>query len=195
MLVERDKMPRFHVGESLMPETYWTLQRLGAWERLKQNAYLKKVGVQFVTQQGKETQPFVFREHDDRDCAETWHVRRSDFDKLIYDIAGEKGVVRRDETRVSDVQLSEDPNVPHRATLRRSDGRSEEVASRVIVDATGQQALLANRLGLKRVNPELKKAAIWGYYRGGHRNPRWRVDGHPPHQRSQGVVLVHSVSR
>ncbi len=171
MLVERDKMPRFHVGESLMPETYWTLKRLGAWDRLKQNAYLKKVGVQFVTQQGKETQPFVFREHDDRDCAETWHVRRSDFDQLIYDIAGEKGVVRRDQTRVRDVRLSEDPNEPHRATLRSSDGQVDEVAARVIIDATGQQALLANRLGLKQVNPELRKAAIWGYYRGGHRNP------------------------
>ena len=170
LLVERDAMPRFHVGESLMPETYWTLDRLGAWERIKQNAYLKKVGVQFVTQDGKETRPFIFRQHDDRECAETWHVRRSDFDQLLFDIAGEKGAERRDATRVTHVALNES-GAPHQVTLRNASGTDQTVTARVVVDATGQQALLANRLQLKRVNPELKKAAIWGYYRGAHRNP------------------------
>lgn len=35
LLAEREQFPRFHVGESLMPETYWTFKRLGVLDRLK----------------------------------------------------------------------------------------------------------------------------------------------------------------
>ena len=83
LLVERDKMPRFHVGESLMPETYWTLQRLGVLEQLKSSSFTRKVGVQFVAPSGKWSQPFLFDEHDPRDCAQTFHVERAEFDKDI----------------------------------------------------------------------------------------------------------------
>ena len=68
LLVERESMPRFHVGESLMPETFWALERLGVNERIRHQGWQVKKSVQFVTHRGTESDPFFFRQHDDRDC-------------------------------------------------------------------------------------------------------------------------------
>jgi len=169
LLVEREKMPRFHVGESLMPETYWTFQRLGVLDKMRQSDFVKKVSVQFVSASGAESQPFFFKEHDPRECTQTWQVTRADFDKMLFDNAAEKGAECHDQTRMMDILREEDRVVG--VTLRTADGELQEVRSQVLVDATGQQAFLANRLGLRVDNPKLRKVAIWGYYRGARRDP------------------------
>ena len=112
LLVEREKVPRLHVGESLMPETYWTLRRLGVLEQLNGSHFTKKFGVQFVSPSGKESDPFYFDQHDPRQCAQTWHVERADFDKLLFDNAAAKGADCRDETKVVDVEIRDAP--PHK---------------------------------------------------------------------------------
>ena len=63
LLVEREAMPRFHVGESLMPETYWTFERLGVLDKMLERGFVRKVGVQFVNSSGRESQPLFFDEH------------------------------------------------------------------------------------------------------------------------------------
>jgi flavin-dependent dehydrogenase len=167
LLVEREKMPRFHVGESLMPETYWTLQRLGVLDQMRQRDFVTKVGVQFVSHSGKESQPFFFDEHDPRECSRTWHVERADFDQMLFDNAAAKGAEGRDQTRVLGVRLQDRPD--HQVTLQLADGSTTTVNTRVVVDATGQSSLLANRLGLREDNRRLRKASIWGYFRGAER--------------------------
>lgn len=167
LLVEREVMPRFHVGESLMPETFWTLERLGVLDQLRTSGLTRKVGVQFVAPSGRESQPFLFSEHDPRECAQTWHVERAEFDFMLFQNAQSIGAECCDNTRVIDVNLA--PHPPHRVRLRFGDDPPQEVSARILVDATGQQALLANRLNLKIDNPDLHKAAIWGYYQGGRR--------------------------
>ena len=162
-------MPRFHVGESMMPETYWPMKRLGILDRMNEvGQHTRKNGVQFVNHNGKESRPFIFREHDPRDCSETWHVKREDFDQILYERAAENGAECIDQSRVIEIELNEDGQ--NKVVFRDSDGNETEVDARVIVDATGQQSLIANRLGLRIVNPDLKKAAIWGYYENGIRN-------------------------
>ena len=100
LLVERAKMPRPHVGESLMPETYWIFERLGILPLLQRDEYARKVGVQFVSSSGRESAPFYFRSHDDRECSETWHVDRADFDQLMFDNAAQLGAeCRRPDSR------------------------------------------------------------------------------------------------
>jgi flavin-dependent dehydrogenase len=156
------------VGESLMPETYWTLQRLGVLQQMKSSQFTKKLSVQFVSSLGKESQPFFFRDHDPRECAETWQVERADFDKLLFDNAAEKGAECRDRTRVLSVHFED-----HRATgvtLQTDDGAQHRLSCRVVMDATGQQALIANALGIRDEDPRLRKAAIWGYYRNARRD-------------------------
>ncbi len=164
LLVEREKLPRFHVGESLMPECYWPLSRLGLLDRMKNSKFVKKRSVQFVTNNGKESDPFYFVEHDPRECSTTWQVERADFDKLLFDRARELGVDGCDETRVMDVMLDEN-QAASGVRLRLADESIREINAQVIIDGSGQQSLLANKLGLRQEIANLKKGAIWGYWK------------------------------
>ncbi|TWT75195.1 NAD(P)/FAD-dependent oxidoreductase [Allorhodopirellula solitaria] len=170
LLIEREPMPRFHVGESMMPEAYWPLQRLGLIEQMKQSGWQPKKSVQFVSHSGKESEPFFFRNHDDRECSTTWQVERSEFDKLLFDRAAELGADCRDNTRLIDVVFdppaSEDAQPRATAVVVRDcEGNEHRIDCRVLVDATGQQSFIAGKLGLKEINPRLKKAAVWTYYK------------------------------
>lgn len=164
LLVERDEVPRFHVGESLMPEAYWIFERLGIVNDMQRVGFTKKNGVQFVSAGDKETKPFIFADHDDRDSNISWHVKRADFDKLLYDTAFNRGATCVDQTRVLEIDIRKNGG-PHRVTLQH-EGKEVEVVAKTIVDASGQSSLIANRLGLKEYYPDLKKAAIWGYFEG-----------------------------
>ncbi len=181
LLLEREQVPRFHVGESLMPETYWTLQRLGLLEQLQSSDFVKKFSVQFVTADSKASQPFFFQEHDPRACSQTWQVERSKFDEMLFRNAAAKGADCFDQTRVLDVRF-EDGRATG-VTLTKSDGERVEIAARVVMDGSGQQSLIANKLGLKEPIPHLRKAAIWTYFRNAE-----RVSG--PH--GGATVILHT---
>ncbi|MEX2170282.1 MAG: NAD(P)/FAD-dependent oxidoreductase [Pirellulales bacterium] len=167
LLIEREHFPRHHVGESLMPETYWIFERLGMLEKLYRTNFVHKVGVQFVNSTGRESQPFIFRSHDPRDCSETWHVARPEFDAMLIANAVEKGAVCHYGVRAREVLFEGDRAVGVR--IQPENDPVQDVACKVVIDATGQSALLANRLGIRRVDPDLKKAAIWGHFRGASR--------------------------
>ena len=67
LVLEREKFPRYHIGESLLPFTFYPLQRLGLVERMRQSAFTKKYSVQFVSPNGKASHPFYFFTRYDRD--------------------------------------------------------------------------------------------------------------------------------
>ena len=165
-LIEREKMPMEKVGESLMPETHWIFEKLGISEELEKLGFVRKNGVQFVNSADKESRPFIFRDHDDRDCVDSWHVERVRLDNLLYETALKNGANCEDETRVMDIEFKE--NGQHTVIVQKND-QQRTLKTRVVVDATGQQSFLANRMGLKQVDPELKKAAIWTYFEGAER--------------------------
>src|SRR5438552_13611768 len=102
-LFERQRFPRFHIGESLIPETYWVLKRLNMLEKMKQSAFIKKYSVQFVSQSGKLSEPFYFWDHKPHECSQTWQVLRSEFDELMLNNAREHGVEVHEGVRVLDV--------------------------------------------------------------------------------------------
>src|SRR5438034_10854616 len=84
LVLEREKFPRYHIGESLLPFTFHPLQRLGLIEKMRQSAFVKKYSVQFVSPNGKASQPFYFFTRYDRDTvAQTWQVLRSEFDLML----------------------------------------------------------------------------------------------------------------
>jgi flavin-dependent dehydrogenase len=83
-LFERDHFPRFHIGESLIPQTYWVLKRLNMLEKMKGSHFIKKYSVQFVTQTGRLSEPFYFVDHRPHEASQTWQVRRSEFDHIMF---------------------------------------------------------------------------------------------------------------
>ncbi len=91
LLLERETMPRYHIGESLIPYTWFTLNRLGLVEKMRQSANPKKYSVQFVSITGKVSQPFYFFQTIKHECSVTWQVVRSEFDAMLLDNARAKG--------------------------------------------------------------------------------------------------------
>ncbi len=164
LLVERDTMPRFHVGESLMPETYWIFERLGILHEIEKLGFTRKHGVQFVNSNDKESRPFIFAEHDERPSNQSWHVKRAEFDNLLYETAYNRGATCIDKTRVLDIELRE--KSVNKVTLQTEGGKETEITAKVVIDASGQSAMIANRLKIKEYYDDLRKAAIWGYFDG-----------------------------
>jgi flavin-dependent dehydrogenase len=167
-LFERERFPRFHIGESLIPETYWVLKRLDMLEKMKRSAFVKKYSVQFVNQHGKMSAPFYFSEHNPHECSQTWQVLRSEFDQLMLNNAAEHGVEVNEGVRVREVLFDGDRAYGVRAQFE--DGRLEEVPARVVVDASGQSTMLANKFKLLVKDPVLKKGAVWTYWKGAYRD-------------------------
>ncbi|PYR54990.1 MAG: NAD(P)/FAD-dependent oxidoreductase [Acidobacteria bacterium] len=167
-LFERERFPRFHIGESLIPETYWVLKRLGMLEKMRTSRFVKKYSVQFVNAIGKESAPFYFWDNKPHECSQTWQVVRSQFDQMMLENAREHGVTAHEGVRVTDVMFDEERAVG--VTVRTADGRQRDVRAKVVVDASGQIGLISNRLRLRVWDPVLNKGAIWTYWEGAYRD-------------------------
>jgi flavin-dependent dehydrogenase len=168
VLFERERFPRFHIGESLIPETYWVFRRLGMLDKLRASPFVKKYSVQFVNAQGKESAPFYFHDNKPHECSQTWQVVRSEFDRMMLDNARGHGVEVRQPARVLDVLFDGGRAAGVRAQYE--DGSQEDVPARVVVDASGQSTMLQNRFKLRLWDPVLNKGAVWTYWRGAYRD-------------------------
>ena len=93
-LFEREQFPRFAIGESLMPDTYWTFKRLGVLDRLKDSAFPRKHSVQFFGKSGRGSAPFYFSDTNPHESAVTWQVLRGPFDEMLLDNARAKGALK-----------------------------------------------------------------------------------------------------
>src|SRR5271170_1581029 len=104
LVLEREKFPRYHIGESLLPFTFQPLERLGLIDRMKKSAFVKKYSVQFVSPSGRASLPFYFFNRYDRNSvAQTWQVLRSEFDQMLLDNTREKGTKVLEETTVKEL--------------------------------------------------------------------------------------------
>ncbi len=172
-ILERHSVPRFHVGESLIPETYWTLKKLGLIERMKQSAYPKKFSVQFVSDGWKESAPFYFDAHNDHESSQTWQVERADFDQMLLENAIEKGASAHTDAQVLELLTSGESVTGVRVKLKKQEdvpAEVREIRSRVVIDASGQAAFIASRRKLKNSDPLLRKGSIWTYFQGAQRD-------------------------
>ena len=170
IVLEREKFPRYHIGESLIPFTYPALERLGMIPKLKASAFTKKFSVQFISPSGKASQPFYFHTRYDRETiAQTWQVLRSEFDLLLMTNAREHGVDVREEIEAVELLQEGDRVVGVRA--RDAVGRAFEFRAPMTVDATGREALVATKNAWRRGDPRLNKVAVWTYYDGALRDP------------------------
>ena len=169
LLLEREAFPRYHVGESLMPYTWFSFERLGVLDWLKRSSSPIKHSVQFVSTSGRVSQPFYFFDTIKHECASTWQILRSDFDAMMLENAAAKGAEVRQGVAVRDVLTEGDQVVGVTADV--AGGGRETHRARVVVDATGRATFLAGRLGWKRRDPDLNKIAIFTYFTGARRDP------------------------
>ena len=164
VLLEREKFPRFHVGESMLPFSLPILDRLGVHEKVRAAGFQKKYGAFFWNEDNGTTRPVVFAEARDPNHPMAYQVKRADFDDLLLRHSASCGAEVREETSVDGVLFEGNRAVGVRA--RQAGGAPEEIRARVVVDASGQGALLSRQLDLRHFDPRLKRAALFAHYEG-----------------------------
>jgi flavin-dependent dehydrogenase len=170
---ERERFPRFHIGESLLPANVPLFERLGLTPAIEAAGFLHKHGAAFIDD--VEARQVVFNFRKGRGWADhSYNVPRADFDRLVLNHAGEQGAAVFEATEVETVAVEPDRV---RLGVRAEDGARHAVEAAFLVDATGRDALLASRLGRREPMPSLGKVAVFAHYRGGQRWPG-RTEGH-----------------
>jgi flavin-dependent dehydrogenase len=169
LVVEKEKFPRYHVGESLMPFCYFPLERLGLIDTLMESANPRKYCVQFVRQDGFLSQPFYFFQHFDHPSSTTWQVWRSEFDKMILDKARSNGATVMEETKAKKLIKSGDR--VEGITVESEELGSLDLHAPIVVDASGRDCFAAHKQKWMVRDPELKKIALWTYFKGAKRDP------------------------
>jgi flavin-dependent dehydrogenase len=163
LLVDRDMEPRFKIGESLLPRNMPLFEQLGLMEKIEAAGFQKKYGALFTNEATGGTRQVIFRESWSGDYPSAFQVKRRDFDGLLADHARASGAQVRRGLRADEVIFE-----AGRAVGARLSGPTgpEEIRAKVVLDATGQAALLASRLKLRRPDSNLRKAALYAHFEG-----------------------------
>ena len=168
LVIEKQKFPRYSVGESLLPYCYYPLERLGVLDKIREAAFVKKYSVQFASVDGRISQPFYFFQHLDHEASQTWQVWRSEFDRILLDNAVEKGARVMEETVAK--KLLRDGEKVTGVEVRKRDGSTRSFHAPMTIDCSGRDGFALKRNDWLIRDPKLNKISIWTYYRGGLRD-------------------------
>lgn len=156
-LLENDRHPRFHVGESLLPMNMPILKRLGVLEQVRAIGVLK-LGADFPNDQGHYN-VFSFKRALDAKSDFAFHVKREEFDQLLFEHARSNGVDAREGVQVGQVAFADDGTINVQAGAQR-------YQPRYLLDASGRDAFVGSKLGIKRKNARHASAAVFSHFRG-----------------------------
>jgi len=170
LVLERERFPRYQIGESLVPYTYRFLERIGVLEQVKKAGFVEKWGFQFISSEGRVARPYYFNDAVCDPDFLCWQVERARFDQILLDHARARGATVLEGASV--VELVKDGE---RVVGVRYREQGEEVTrtalSRYVVDASGRAGFISRSLDLRERDPSLDQLAIWRYMRGAHRQP------------------------
>ena len=167
ILVEKDRHPRFHIGESLLPLNLPLFDRLGVREEIERTA-IRKYGVEFVSPYHGKSVTYDFACAWDKRFPHAFQVRRSVFDHILLKNAAAHGADIVESCRVTAVEF---PEVGYSSIEGcDADGGKRRWTASFVVDASGRDTLLATQLGLKERNLRNDSAAIFGHFTGARRH-------------------------
>jgi geranylgeranyl reductase family protein len=172
VILERDKLPRFKIGESLLPFSMKAFTRLGLQEKFAGAGFMKKYGGEMCGACSPEGVKFYFKDGFGSHTDHAWQVTRAEFDKVLLDHARECGVEVREETTVETVDFS-DADVQLRAKAKGA--ASGELRARYLIDASGRNSIVGSKFKLKKNYEHLQKVSIFAHYEGVNRDPG--IDG------------------
>jgi flavin-dependent dehydrogenase len=175
MVLEKERFPRFHVGESLLPYTLDIFDRLGVHEKIRQAGFQEKYGAYFWNGETGGTRAVIFQDASNDRHPMAYQVKRADFDKLLLDHSASCGAVVREETAVKEILFDRGRAVGV-SIAPRNGGGPEEIRAKIVVDCSGQEALISRKLGVREFDKKLKRAALFAHYRGVPR-PEGRAAG------------------
>jgi len=168
IVFEREKFPRFHIGESLLPFSMKAFTRLGLHEKFLRAGFMKKFGGEIVGACSETGTKFYFKDGYRSQTDHSYQVTRGDFDKVLLDHAAECGAEVHEETSVDRVEFSKE----HVELTVKSDGSSNSVQARYLIDASGRTSVLGRQFKIKKTYDHLQKLSIFAHYGG-----VWRAEG------------------
>jgi flavin-dependent dehydrogenase len=162
VLLEKAQHPRFHIGESLLPANVPLLDQLGVREEVEAMA-MPKYGIEFVSPWHQDRTFLEFREAWNKSMDKAYQVRRSDFDHILIKNAARKGALVIENCRVKTVDFLPDESgaVVH---AQHADGQTATWQARMVIDASGRDTFLANKLDTKVKNKKHNSAALFGHF-------------------------------
>lgn len=160
IVFERDKFPRFHIGESLLPFTMQTFDRLGVREKLDAN-FLPKYGGEIVSACGTRGVKFYFKDGFRSQRDQAYQVTRSDFDKLLLDHSRESGAEVCEQIEVTKIDFANDRV---NLDIESSSGKKSQIEARYLLDCSGRQTMLGSLLDVKHIYNHLQKFSVFAHY-------------------------------
>jgi flavin-dependent dehydrogenase len=202
IVFEREKFPRFHIGESLLPFSMKAFTRLGLHEKFLRAGFIKKYGGEIIGACSDNGTKFYFKDGYRSQTDHAYQVTRGDFDKVLLDHARESGAHVHEQTAVDGIEFSNDgvslswkslrsdeagpPGCADRTSQRDAPGIEGEIRARYLVDASGRASVLGRQFKIKKTYDHLHKLSIFAHYEG-----VWRRDGID----GTLTVLVRAVDR
>ncbi|PTL78103.1 tryptophan halogenase [Vitiosangium sp. GDMCC 1.1324] len=163
LLIEREKFPRYHIGESLVPGIMPVLKELGLYEKALQQGFTRKYGVTLLW--GRHREPWSVYFGEAGPFAYTFQVCRSEFDSMLLKHARALGATVLEETKVSEFLFEDGRCVGVRYAASGGEP-PREARARFVIDASGQSHLLGRALDLIEWDEDLKNLAVWTYFSG-----------------------------
>jgi flavin-dependent dehydrogenase len=160
VVLEREKFPRFHIGESLLPFSTQAFDRLGVREKLNRT-FLPKHGGEIMAACGTTSAKFYFKDGYKTTRDRAYQVTRSEFDKLLLDHSRENGAEVREETEVKKIEFATDRV---RLEIEAPGGAIEMIDARYLLDCSGRQTILGNFFKLKKSYDHLQKFSVFAHY-------------------------------
>ena len=162
IVFEREKFPRFHIGESLLPFSMKAFTRMGLHEKFLRAGFMKKFGGEMFGSCSEQGIKFYFKDAFRSQTDHAYQVTREDFDKLLLDHAAENGAEVHEETAVEGVGFSNE----HVDLSIKRNGSSQTVRARYLIDASGRNSVLGTKFGIKNIYDHLQKLSIFAHYDG-----------------------------
>ncbi|MGH9421011.1 MAG: NAD(P)/FAD-dependent oxidoreductase, partial [Thermoanaerobaculia bacterium] len=173
VLLERERFPRFHIGESLLASTAEALENLGLIEKIEAASFPEKWGARLITSDGAAGRGVDFTAVREIMRGQTWQVDRAEFDRILLQHARALGVDVREEHRVISCEFSSEAAA---IEFETGSGERGNVRVRALVDASGRAGLMARKFDLRNDEPRLANIAIFAHYTGVPRLPDNRPD-------------------
>lgn len=171
LVVEKQKFPRFVIGESLLPHTMDLLKDVGLLEAVEARGFIHKTGAVF--KRGAEVCDFDFSNQSGNGWKYTYHVPRAEFDQTVADTVAARGVEMLYGTGVTAVDFV---NAHAEVTLEQSDGKKREVAARFVLDCSGYGRVLPRLLNLEAPSNYPVRESLFTHVTGDKR-PEGRAEG------------------
>ncbi|MEV7885288.1 NAD(P)/FAD-dependent oxidoreductase [Streptomyces sp. NPDC002817] len=168
LVLDRERFPRYHVGESLIPGFMIPMEELGLTERMEARGFERKYGGTLVW--GNNQVPWNFEFSTGGRIPYAFHTRRADLDTMILDRARELGATVVEEATVKDTIEEDGRVVGVKFAVRGLDGVQQANAS-LVIDASGQARVIGRKYSEVNWHDKLQNVAVWTYFDGCHRLP------------------------